>query len=901
MKNVRLSSYIKPERYELIIKPDLKGFVFDGEEVISLNLGKAVTEITVHAKELKIESVSFEPSPRPSPIGRGGKTVLPKKIVYDEKAETATFVFGKKLPKGGGELRLKFKGILNDKMRGFYRSSYIHQGKQKHIATTQFEATDARRAFPCFDEPAHKAVFDITLMVPKGMTGISNTLPIDNPHSPLDASRHLPPWGEGGIAEDQSGYNIVKFLPTPKMSTYLAAFIVGDFEHIEGWAESYKTADKSANYTPKKTLVRVFVTPGKKHQAKFALETAIRCLEFYNEYFDIPYPLPVLDLIAIPDFTSTAMENWGAVTYRESALLVDEIQSSLSNKQWVAIVIAHELAHQWFGNLVTMKWWTHLWLNEGFASYMEHLTAAKLFPKWKIWEQFVSGRVNQAMELDALGNTHPIEVKVNHPSEISEIFDAVSYAKGSSVIRMLAEYLGEETFKNGLRYYLKKHAYKNTSTEDLWEAFEIVSKKPVTKIMRDWTQKPGYPLIKITKQGKGVELEQSRFYSGKLADSKNTDKTVWQVPLAYTVDAQKSGQVLLDKKCAFIKLPKNYQYIKFNAGEKSLARISYQPQMLGGLGKSIKNKSLPVSDRLGIIRDAFSLAESGHLPTAGVLELAKNFQNEDNYNTWLILASGLATVDALIYGESFYNKYQEFCQGLFSSLAAKTGWRAKAKETGDETLLRSLALRQAGKYGDGKVIKKAQELFNRDEKIPSDIRGAVYSLAASYGNAATHSKLAKLYINSPMQEEKDRIARALASFKQVDLLKKTLSFAISKDVRSQDSPFMVAMVLRNNAGTQIGWGFVKKNWDVFLKRYGSGGLQMIARIVSALDGFKSSSDAVDIRNFFKTHKAPGAERTVRQVLEKIYSNEAWLKRDGKNLENWLNTNIAKFDGRQNRQ
>jgi aminopeptidase N len=265
------------------------------------------------------------------------------------------------------------------------------------------------------------------------------------------------------------------------------------------------------------------------------------------------------------------------------------------------------------------------------------------------------------------------------------------------------------------------------------------------------------------------------------------------------------------------------------------------------------------------------------------------------------LASGLAAIDSLIYGQNYYNKYQEFCRSLFSPLAKKLGFKAGLKETGDETLLRSLSLRQAGKYGDEKVIAKARELFKNPKKIPSDIRGTVYALAASYGNSATHSKLIKLYIESPMQEEKDRIARALASFKQANLLKRTLSFAISKNVRSQDSPFIVVMVLRNNAGTEIGWEFVKKHWAVFLKRYGTGGLQMIARLVSALDGFKSSSYAGDVGKFFKTHKAPGAERTIRQVLEKIYSNEAWLKRDGKHIENWLDKNIAKFDGRQNRQ
>ncbi|MFI5205342.1 MAG: M1 family metallopeptidase, partial [Candidatus Paceibacterales bacterium] len=355
MKNVRLPAHIKPERYQLTIKPDLEGFTFFGEEKIYLALAKSSRQITLHAKELKIWDVEFQIS---------NYKFQTKNIVYNQKAETATFIFNKKIPEGKGILSLKFEGVLNDKMRGFYRSRYTHNGKERHMATTQFEATDARRAFPCFDEPAHKAVFDVTMVIPKGLTAISNTIETsieDYPHpGPL-------PGGEGGLREHQSGYNIVKFAPTPKMSTYLLAFIVGDFEFIEA-----RTRDG--------VLVRIFVTPGKKHQAKFALDTAVKVLEFYNEYFNIPYPLPVLDLIAIPDFSHGAMENWGLITFRETTLLADPKTSSIESRQIIALVVCHELSHQWFGNLVTMKWWDDLWLNESFANLIEYRAVDALYP-----------------------------------------------------------------------------------------------------------------------------------------------------------------------------------------------------------------------------------------------------------------------------------------------------------------------------------------------------------------------------------------------------------------------------------------------------------------------------------------------------------------------------------------
>ncbi len=524
--SVRLPEYVKPERYKVMLKPDLKKFTFEGEETIYLNLEKATKQITLHSIELKIESAEWV---------HKGKENWAGKITYDKKMETAIFSFKNNLEKGKGELKLKFKGILNDKMRGFYRSKY---GEGKHLATTQFESTDARRAFPCFDEPSQKAIFDVTLIIPQGTKAISNTI-------------------ESEVLEHESGYQIVNFAPTPKMSTYLLAFIVGDFEYIEG-----RTLDN--------VLVRVFTTPGKKEQAKFALDVAKKCLEFYNNYFGVDYPLPVLDMIAIPDFAAGAMENWGAVTYRESTVLIDEINSSVGNKQWVAMVIAHELAHQWFGNLVTMKWWTHLWLNEGFASFIEYLAIDHIFPEWDIWTQFVGTELSDAFSLDALNNTHPIEVEVGNPAEISEIFDRVSYSKGASILRMLWKYLGEKDFQKGLQHYLKKHAYGNAETEDLWNALEKVSGKPVAKVMANWTSKSGHPLVRVQVTGDRLKLTQSRFFSSPISKKGNQRLNY----LVYSIKWKINGQ-------------KDYEYTKYQCQIKYWRSVICQ----GGLPKKLFAKT----------------------------------------------------------------------------------------------------------------------------------------------------------------------------------------------------------------------------------------------------------------------------------------------------------------------
>jgi puromycin-sensitive aminopeptidase len=835
-KSVRLTHTVVPIQYDIRIKPDLTNFTFEGIETIRISILEKTNAITLHSKELEIETAE---------ISIGKEKVFAKKIAYDEKKETITFTFPQMIPVGNIKLTLVFAGILNDNMRGFYKSSYVVDGKTKHLATTQFEATDARRAFPCFDEPAHKAVFHVSLIVSKGQTAISNTLPVN-------------------VSEHSVGYDLIRFSPTPKMSTYLLAYIVGEFEYIKGT-------------TKNGTLVRVFTTPGKLHQAVFALDCSIRTLEFYEDYFAIKYPLPVLDMIAIPDFSAGAMENWGAVTYRESMLLIDEKNSSIVSRQWVALVIAHELAHQWFGNLVTMEWWTHLWLNEGFASYIEYLAIDKLYPQWDIWTQFLAHDFNTGLKLDGLKHTHPIEVEVHHPDEISEIFDAVSYSKGASVIRMLAGYLGEKDFRDGLRYYLKKYSYKNTETVDLWHAFEHVSRKSVAHMMHGWTSNAGYPVVSVSEKNSVLSLSQHRFYSNPRSRAK-TKETVWSIPIQLQ-NKKDTNTILFSSAKTTVKV--SSLPVKINSGEISFFRTAYSRELLSQLYDQVQNKILPPVDRLGIIRDLFALSLSGDSATTDLFTFLPAYSTEDNYVVWLEIIGGLSKIESLLAHTKNTEQLHRYIRTLCEPLYLKLGHEKKKGENHFDTLLRPLIFSRLGRSGHGGVIAQAKKYFALIKKgihVDPDIRGPVYSIVASVGGRTEYNALIALYKKETLHQEKNRIGMSLGNFSDATILKDVCEFAFSAHVRTQDTIGILSSVGSSHSGRTVWFSFVKKEWKTILSRYGSGG-HTISSLVTAVSNSGDIKVLTQFKKFFATQKVPGADRAVKQVIENIEANILWFDRD----------------------
>lgn len=828
---VRLPKTISPLRYFLTIHPDLESFTFVGTEVIEIEVLKSSRSITLHSFEIEVLNAYWQ----------RGKTELDAgRISYNKRAETVTITFTKSIPIGKGKLHLEFRGLISDSLKGLYKSQYNHSGVLKHLVTTQFEATNARRAFPCFDEPSFKSVFELSLVVPNTLTAISNTIE-------KSAARPTPQ----GVEHDE-GIKVIHFEPTPKMSTYLLAFMVGDFESIE-------TRTKDG------VLIRVFTTPGKINNAKFALEVARKSLEFLNDYFAIPYPLPVLDMIAIPDFSAGAMENWGAITYRETAILVDEKHTAFAAKQQIAETVAHELVHQWFGNLVTMEWWTHLWLNESFASYMSYIVLDHIYPQWKIWTRFVLHDQANALHLDSLDNTHPIEVNVNHPDEISEIFDAISYDKGASVLRMLHNYIGADSFRDGLRYYLKKHSYRNTESIHLWEAFEKVSKKPVSKFMRNWTQKPGYPLLTVCETNNGlIEFTQSKFSMS--GSNKKTRDTIWEIPIGDKLLTTKSQKIAFESP-----------FLKVNLGEQNFHRTLYSPSLLAKLYLPIKNQELDLVDRLGIIRDLFACVKSGAIPSSVYLEFLKAYENESGYVIWSEILSGMKEIYLLFETDKDIQKgLAKYYRQLLAKPVKKIGWKAKVGEDPSRALLRSVLISEFGFYGDTETINRAVKEFTK-RHIDPNLRSAIYSLVSLKGCKVYNDKLRKMYASAHLQEEQKRIGRALMLTHNQTILDQNLKFVLSGVVRSQDAAIYIAIALASNVNKDLLWNWLVKNWVEIEKRYR--GEHLLGYIVKGLAGFNTQQDIKKITSFFKNHKIISINRTLKQTLEVIDHKIEWKIRD----------------------
>ncbi|KAK2644944.1 hypothetical protein Ddye_020139 [Dipteronia dyeriana] len=845
----RLPKFAVPKRYDLNLKPDLTTCKFTGSVAVDIDIVEFTNFIVLNAAELTIDNRSVSFATKTS-----SKVFEPKKVDVMEDDEILVLEFAETLPIGVGVLNIGFEGVLNDKMKGFYRSTYEHKGEKKNMAVTQFEPADARRCFPCWDEPACKATFKITLLdVPSELVALSN-MPV--------------------IEEGVNGkLKTVSYQESPIMSTYLVAVVIGLFDYVE-------------DHTSDGINVRVYCQVGQANQGKFALNVAVKTLEFYREYFAVPYSLPKLDMIAIPDFAAGAMENYGLVTYRETALLFDDLHSAASNKQRVATVVAHELAHQWFGNLVTMEWWTHLWLNEGFATWVSYLATDNLFPEWKIWIQFLD-ESTEGLRLDGLEESHPIEVDVNHASEIDEIFDAISYRKGASVIRMLQSYLGAEVFQQSLASYIKKYACSNAKTEDLWTALEEGSYEPVNELMNSWTKQKGYPVISVKVKEQKLEFEQSQFLSsGSSGDGQ------WIVPITVCCGSYnvRKNFLLQTKTKEFMGFSirnesgnASSNWIKMNVDQTGFYRVKYDEELAARLRYAIEKKLLTETDRFGILDDSFALCMARQQSLTSLLTLMGSYREEVNYTVLSNLISisykvGRIAADA---NPELVDYIKQFFISLFQYSAEKLGWDPKQGESHLDAMLRGEILTALALLGHEETVNEASKRFHAfledrtTSLLPADLRRAAYVAVmqkVSQSDKSGYESLLRIYRETDLSQEKTRILGSLASGPDANIILEVLNFLLSSEVRNQDVVFGLNV---SSEGRETAWKWLKDNWDYISKTWGG---FLITRFISAIvSPFASFEKAMEVEEFFASRSKPSVARTLKQSIERVHINAKWVQ------------------------
>lgn len=850
----RLPTDVVPVNYTLTLTPDLEKFTFAGSMKVLVTVNSETSTVVMNCAEIEIQSVKYVDT---------AENMEPSEIKLQAETETLALTFPKPLEQGAGYLHIEFTGVLNDKMKGFYRSKQTMGGVDKYFAVTQFEPTDARRCFPCWDEPAIKATFSCALVVPKHYVALSNMSICKECEDPTDSSR-----------------KICTYEKTPVMSTYLLAFVVGEYDFVE------KTSAGGVK-------IRIYTPVGKSHQGKFALDVSVKCLDLFTQYFNIPYPMDKLDLIAIADFAAGAMENWGLITYRETALLIDPETSAKANYQRVTIVVCHELAHQWFGNLVTMEWWTHLWLNEGFASFMQYLATDFCEPTMEIWTQSLNDSVIRAMNLDALENSHPIEVPVENPDQIDEIFDAISYCKGSSVIRMLNNWLGSDNFKKGLHNYLVKFSYKNAFTEDLWRALGDASGKPVERVMSTWTKQMGFPVLDVSVKSSSedsvtLHVTQKKFSTG----STYQGDAMWSIPITISTSQNEAHQTyLMDTRSADITVTNVSPdgWIKLNPGFIGFYRVKYSQELLDRLLPAVKSQQLCASDRLNIVNDLFAMASAGEVDIVDYLKALESYKNETEYPVWRDISDKFSEIKNMMSGDEEATKmFKKFTENLLTPTFERLGWVEDENETHLTTALRTLSL----SYLNGDDIKEkctqmAMEHVKGNKKLPVDLEDVVFQKYVAQVGKDALENLFTLHKNSESQQEQTRIMKGFAGFNDPSTFDMIVEYCMSENVRDNIRPFALSFLASSgNYARHKTWEYVKDNYSTFMEKYG--GNSLLSRLIGLMCfAFVGENMKEDVKSFFEANAAPGAERTIQQALEKINARTRWWDSQRKSIRAWL--------------
>lgn len=842
----RLPETARPDNYKLTFTPNLEKANFEGEETISIRVLKPTSEITLNAVDIDFHDVSI--------TARG--TTQKAKVTPEKDKEMVVLSVEKPLAAGPATINVTYTGILNDEMRGLYLGK---DDKGRKYAATQFEATDARRAFPSFDEPDYKATFDITAVADKGQVAISNYKIASDTPGPGD--KHT-----------------VKFATTAKMSAYLAALVVGNFEYIEG----------SVDGIP----IRVYSTPGKKEMGQFALDAAEHIVGYYDKYFGIKYPYGKLDLVGLPDFSAGAMENIGCITFREVILLIDEKQGSIDLKKTIASVTSHEIAHMWFGDLVTMKWWDDVWLNEGFATWMSSKPIQKWKPEWNFDLDDVSG-TGQTLNTDSLANTRPIHQAADTPAQIQELFDGIAYGKAASVLRMLEAYLGEETFRAGVNAYLEQHQYANATADDFWDAQAKTSKKPVDKIMPTWVKQAGAPIVNVKAQCSGnstsVTVAQQRYYIDRSKFEAVNDQ-LWQIPMCFkgSGSGKDAKCELMTKKEETFTLPGCSNWVVTNAGATGYYRTGYQPDAVRALANDAETKLTP-AERIALQNDIWASVRVGREPVGDYLAFAQGLQSDGNRAVLEDVLGRLNYIGQYLVSDSDRDAYRGWLRQYLDPPMKEVGYEPKAGESDEQRTLRSRLFGALGLDArDPETLEQARKIADKvladPASVDRELAGGALGLAALNGDSAFYDRVMTALKDAKSPEEYYMYLFTLSQFGDQKLLQRTLDFAISPDVRSQDALQVITGVMANPAGEKLAWDFVRQHWTEVEK---AGGPFASAQVVGATSVFCDSGARDQVTEFFSAHKVAAAERTYKQSIERINNCVDLKSQQEPQLASWL--------------
>ncbi|XP_065349190.1 aminopeptidase Ey-like [Cloeon dipterum] len=892
----RLPGDLRPEHYTLELKTflDEENSRFEGRVLIRVKCEKDTSRVVLHSTDLILKT---------DQVRVGDKEIIGHE--FDTRNEFYIINLKEELKSGSKYLiEIPFKGYLTTNLKGYYRSSYQDKatGDKKWIATTQFEAIDARRAFPCFDEPAMKAVFQVNMIRRKGFTSISNM--------PLAKSVQL----EDDWFRDE-------YVESVRMSTYLVAFVVSDFAHLQS--------------SPDNTTFRVWARHDAIEQARYSLEIGPKVLEFFEEYFNVPYPLPKMDMIALPDFSAGAMENWGLVTYRETAMLYEEGVSDLNAKERVTSVVAHELAHQWFGNLVTMKWWDDIWLNEGFASYVQGLGTNHVQPSWNYPDYLAVKALQKIFSKDSLKSSHPVSNNIQHPSEIWQLFDDISYSKGYLVLRMLNYVLGEETFRRGVGRYLKTHQYSNAVQNDLWASFEEQSRDDsardssrkeapreatVKEIMDSWTLQTGYPVIHVKRNyEKGsAELWQNRFVTDSLGRSSEDRESLWWVPISYTdpsnalLDMSTKPRFWMNTSNATLTdLPKKDQWLLLNVNATALYRINYDSEnwdLLSTVLRTEKNHGgIPTLNRVQIIDDAFSLAKAGLLEYNLALNLLRYLPHEREYFPWRAAFSNLEYLSRMTKRGGGYGPFRKFVRALLTPVynaLDEPFTPSVAVDTIPQMKHRAQVLSWSCSLGVSDCEEQAVALFKTWQQqtaedpdvvnpIPVELRGVVYCHAVKSGGEPAWDFVWKRFLGSNVAAEKNKLLSALGCAREMWLLHRFLDMSMNETsgIRKQDVTSVFNSVATSSSGFYIAREFLfSRIKDIH--SYVSPEFSRVGKYVEGVSRLMSTkNDLEQIKQFVELNSEylKGAKFAVKQALENVELNVQWHSRYYSTVIEWFSS------------